>query len=91
MATEDIKRLVRLTKTILIIGESSGRKVGTNEIQSKLQNQNINISIRTIQRDLRVLEQLTQIIKIDECSPMGASINKDCVLFKQLKQQFAGH
>lgn len=87
MQNQNIRQTKRLIYTVLIIGSNKGR-TGTKDILEKLKSKKINVSLRTIQRDLRLLEELTQIINIDDASPMGVTINQDCELIKNLKKQF---
>lgn len=67
--------LKRLMMILSFLSESTGRKIGTHEIQKRLAEQNVNIGIRTIQRDLRMMQEIGLPVKVDNHQPMGAKIN----------------
>lgn len=80
-----LKRLVSILK---ILSTSTGRKIGTEEIIEKLKNKyDIDISRRTVQRDLHMLHELGIGIDVDKHSPMGAKINAKEAWLKTLLQQ----
>jgi len=67
--------LKRLMMILSFLSQSTGRKIGTHEIQQWLAEQNVNIGIRTIQRDLRMMQEIGLPVKVDNHQPMGAKIN----------------
>lgn len=71
------KKLGRMLKILAYIAKQNGRKVGTFEIQANLASLGIVIDIRTIQRDLNLLEDHFCGIKGDDCSPQGWFFAKD--------------
>ena len=69
--------LKRLIEILRIISESTGRRVGTKEILEKLQGKQITVSLRTIQRDLRFMQEAGIPIDVDRNNPINAKVNKD--------------
>lgn len=69
--------LKRMIEILRIVSESTGRRVGTKEILEKLQEKQITVSLRTIQRDLRFMQEAGIPIDVDRNSPMGAKINNN--------------
>ena len=69
--------LKRMIEILRIVSESTGRRVGTKEILEKLQGKQITVSLRTIQRDLRFMQEAGISIDVDRNSPMGAKINNN--------------
>lgn len=69
--------LRRLIETLRIISESKGRRVGTKEILEKLQEKQITVSLRTIQRDLRFMQEVGIPIDVDKNNPMGVKVDKN--------------
>lgn len=69
--------LKRMIEILRIVSESTGRRVGTKEILEKLQGKQITVSLRTIQRDLRFMQEAGIPIDVDRNSPMGAKINNN--------------
>lgn len=67
--------LKRLVLILSFLSESTGRKIGTDEIQKRLAEQNVNIGIRTIQRDLRMMQEIGLPVNVDKHQPMGAKID----------------
>ena len=67
--------LKRLMLILSFLSESTGRKIGTDEIQKRLAEQNVNIGIRTIQRDLRMMQEIGLPVNVDKHQPMGAKID----------------
>ena len=59
------------------IASQNGRRVGTFEIQSHLEALGINVDIRTVQRDLKILSKHFVHLKSDNCSPQGFYFAKD--------------
>ena len=66
-----------MIEILRIVSESTGRRVGTKEILEKLQGKQITVSLRTIQRDLRFMQEAGISIDVDRNSPMGAKINNN--------------
>lgn len=79
--------LKRLIEILRIISESTGRRVGTKEILEKLQGKQITVSLRTIQRDLRFMQQVGIPVDVDRNSPMGAKIDKNNKWLAQILKQ----
>lgn len=79
--------LKRLVEILHIVSQSTGRRVGTQEILQKLQEKNIHVSQRTIQRDLRMMQEVGFPIDVDKHSPMGAKIDKNNKWLSQILQQ----
>ena len=71
------KKFGRMLKILSYVAKQNGRKVGTFEIQAFLKGQGIVSDIRTIQRDLNLLEDHFCGIKGDDCSPQGWFFAKD--------------
>lgn len=71
------KKLARMFKILAYIAKQNGRKVGTFEIQDFLKEQDIVSDIRTIQRDLNLLQDHFCNIKGDGCNPQGWFFAKD--------------
>lgn len=67
--------LKRLITILSILAQSTGRKIGTHEIQKRLAEENVNIGIRTIQRDLRMMQEIGLPVNVDKHQPMGAKID----------------
>ena len=76
-----------MIEILRIVSESTGRRVGTQEILQKLQEKNIHVSQRTIQRDLRMMQEVGFPIDVDKHSPMGAKIDKNNKWLAQILQQ----
>lgn len=83
--------LKRLIEILNIVSKSTGRRVGTQEILQKLQEKNIHVSARTIQRDLRMMQEVGFPLDVDKHSPMGAKIDKNnewlALILKQATEQ----
>lgn len=71
------KKLARMLKILSYVAKQNGRKVGTFEIQDFLKEKGIVSDIRTIQRDLNLLEDHFCGIKGDDCNPQGWFFAKD--------------
>lgn len=71
------KKLSRLLDVLEYIAKQNGRKVGTLEIQGFLASKGICLDVRTIQRDLNLLQDHFCRIKGDDCSPQGWFFAKD--------------
>ena len=71
------KKLSRLLDVLEYIAKQNGRKVGTFEIQSFLASKGIASDIRTIQRDLNLLQDHFCRLQSDKCSPQGWFFAKD--------------
>lgn len=71
------KKLARMLKILSYLAKQNGRKVGTFEIQANLAGLGIVIDIRTIQRDLNLLQDHFCNIKGDNCNPQGWFFAKD--------------
>lgn len=62
---------------MLVVG-ANGKRIGTYEIQNKLLvNFGIKASLRTIQRDLNLLQDHFCRLQSDKCSPQGWFFAKD--------------
>ncbi len=64
-AKSPVSILKRLVEILHIVSQSTGRRVGTQEILQKLQEKNIHVSQRTIQRDLRMMQEVGFPIDVD--------------------------
>jgi len=71
------KKLSRLLDVLEYIAKQNGRKVGTFEIQGFLADKGIASDIRTIQRDLNLLQNHHCRLQSDDCSPQGWFFAKD--------------
>ena len=71
------KKLGRMLKILAYIAKQNGRKVGTFEIQAFLKERGIFSDIRTIQRDLNLLQDHFCGIQGDDCNPQGWFFAKD--------------
>jgi predicted DNA-binding transcriptional regulator YafY len=71
------KKLSRMFKILAYVAKQNGRKVGTFEIQDFLKEQEIVSDIRTIQRDLNLLQDHFCGIQGDDCNPQGWFFAKD--------------
>jgi len=65
------KKLSRLLDVLEYIAKQNGRKVGTFEIQGFLASTGIASDIRTIQRDLNLLQDHFCRLQSDKCRPQG--------------------
>ena len=59
----------------------------SQRILQKLQEKNIHVSQRTIQRDLRMMQEVGFPIDVDKHSPMGAKIDKNNKWLAQILKQ----
>jgi predicted DNA-binding transcriptional regulator YafY len=71
------KKLSRLLDVLEYIAKQNGRKVGTFEIQGFLASKGIASDIRTIQRDLNLLQDHFCRLQSDDCNPQGWFFGKD--------------
>lgn len=78
--------LKRLIDILSLVSDSTGRKIGTVEIQKQLEANGVNVSLRTVQRDLRLMQRIGLPICVDEHQPMGAKIDKNNAWLKNLLQ-----
>jgi len=85
------RKNIRPTKILVYIAQANGRKVGTIELKQFLDSQGFDVGIRTIQRDLNLLQEHFCNIKGDNCSPQGwyFSKNKDSQLVANLLKEAA--
>ena len=65
------KKVARLLHVLMCVAKGNGRKVGTVEIKTYLVEKGICVDLRTIQRDLNMIEASFEHIKKDNCSPQG--------------------
>lgn len=71
------KKLARLLTVLSYVAKQNGRKVGTFEIKGFLASTGIASDIRTIQRDLNLLQDHFCRLQSDKCSPQGWFFAKD--------------
>lgn len=71
---------LRMFYELLLISNAQGRRVGTEEIQAKLSELGLVVSLRTIQRDLNSLRDINAPIKSDGHHPQGWSFFSENLL-----------
>ena len=71
------EKLARLLTVLSYVAKQNGRKVGTFEIQGFLASTGIASDIRTIQRDLNLLQDHFCRLQSDKCRPQGWLFAKD--------------
>ncbi len=83
MSTEAIQRpraaayiAMTLVHVFAVIAQANGRRVGTIEVQERLQAIGRDICLRTIQRHLLALKDNSAPIECDGCSPQGWFLKK---------------
>ena len=75
------KILARLLMMLKAIKNTKGR-AGTKEISDFLKANGIDVSLRTIQRDLRVMRDFGVPIEGDDCKPQGWRIDTQNPLYE---------
>lgn len=79
--------LTRMIEILKIVSDNTPRRVGTKEILEKLQKKQITVSLKTIQRDLRTMQETGFPIEVDKNNPMGVKINKNNGWLAQILKQ----
>jgi len=71
------RKNIRPTKILVYIAKANGRRIGTSELKVFLDCEGFDVDVRTIQRDLNLLEKNFSFLQKDNNKPQGWFITKD--------------